>query len=73
MELEQEAQRILSETKGDFIVAWNTANHDPEALERELHTFLVNWAQTKSENDAEAAALLHISKQTLYNWKNAAK
>jgi tetratricopeptide (TPR) repeat protein len=69
LELEAEAKQILREKEGDFIVQWSSKNLNPRQLEKELHGFIVKWAQARSDNDEEAAALLQISKQTLYNWK----
>jgi tetratricopeptide (TPR) repeat protein len=68
-ELESIVTRALKHATGDFVVHWESSTQNPEELEKGLHTFLVEWAQAKSSNDEEAAALLNISKQTLYNWK----
>jgi hypothetical protein len=62
-------ERIGVVDTNDFIVRTTEDELDPVDLDRKLRGFLVEWAQSRSDNDDEAAKLLKISKPTFYKWR----
>jgi hypothetical protein len=73
--LERSAIAAMENASIDFVIRMTDDRLDPVVLERRLRGFLVEWAyrQTRRESDEKAAKLLGISRQTLANWRAAAK
>jgi tetratricopeptide (TPR) repeat protein len=70
IKLESEARRLLSEQPPNFMLRWDDLKEaeDVEGAQKAFRRFLVSWAKSRSTTDSEAAELLKVSRQTLYNW-----
>jgi hypothetical protein len=69
--LEMHARASIERNNKDLLLRLTDNDLNPERVEGCVRHFLVEWAKARSESDSEAAKLLGVSRQTLYNWTKA--
>jgi tetratricopeptide (TPR) repeat protein len=66
--LEAQAREALERIGQDIFLRLTDDDIDAAAVEQRVRRFLVDWAKSRCSNDSDAARLLNVSRQTLYNW-----
>ena len=69
-EIALDVEREIRELKQDFLIPADTPDLTYETHRKALQQFLVERALSRDKTNKEIAQVLHISRQTLYKWRD---
>jgi tetratricopeptide (TPR) repeat protein len=69
--LERRARAAMEQGSKDLILRITDENIDFATVEQRMRRFLVEWAKSRATTETQAATLIGVSRQTLFNWSKA--